>query len=647
MLTIPNFTPYSYQVIKELGHNSEGGRFTYLAQRLADKRQVVIKQFKFAKGSGWDGFGAIEKEIKSLQGLDHRGIPKYLEKFETPDSFCIVTEYFAAETLAVARSFTPEQIKSIAVQMLEILVYLQERIPPVIHRDIKPENILVGKDLNVYLIDFGFARVGGGSVAISSVGAGTFGFMAPEQIRNLQLSKASDLYGLGLTLICLIGAIRSIDIGNYVDYSNQLDRSRIDPKLKGCSLAFVRWLDRMVAPDLNKRYGSAADALEALRGLYITRQPEIALDKPVLEFAATRLGQKLSQTVTFQNSISDTVLEGKWEFLLHRNDGPHSPYNHAWISIEPKSLKDDQQIYCITVDTSKLKAEKNYSRKLVFQNNSSVSSYPVEVRVKTAQIPEQSPIKVEKLLWLFVAIIISLVCIFFSTGFASSTALGIGSGGFMNGAFNADLQEKAKAESTKVYGIPEWHEVFINYEKFSARQSFIGSRVKELATEAFIEHKNIYSTQLILGAFFGNLAAAAVSFLVWRRNKTGDTYSIYMWLFASSIFSILFSTFIPPCAYLAWALFLCPIATELGFSILEIYFMVNYDVKNDIYYALVAFALGFTFWSEHILGFANPFVIAGFVIIGGLVAYKLLLIPLNNRKKLKDYCKNEQYLIDP
>ena len=320
MINLPDFTQNGYQVIKELGHNSEGGRFTYLAQRLADQVQVVVKQFQFARGAKeWDGFKAVEKEIKSLQGLNHRGIPKYLDQFETPDSFCIATEYFAADTLAAARSFTPEEIKSIAVQTLEILVYLQERIPPVIHRDVKPENILVDKDLNVYLIDFGFARVGSGTVAMSSAAAGTFGFMAPEQIRNLKLTNASDLYGLGLTLICLIGAIRSVDIGNYIDFSNQLDRSKIDPKLKGCSLTFVKWLNQMVAPDPSKRFPDAAMALEALKPLYVVRVPEVKffkdsvefdLSKTVLQFKATKLGEKLTQTITLRNSIPETVLEG-------------------------------------------------------------------------------------------------------------------------------------------------------------------------------------------------------------------------------------------------------------------------------------------------------------------------------------------------
>jgi putative transposase len=96
----------------------------------------------------------------------------------------------------VPRSFAPDEIKQIATSVLEILVYLQNRIPPIIHRDIKPENILVDEQINVYLVDFGFARIGEGEVAMSSMVKGTLGFMAPEQLFNRQLTEASDLYGL-------------------------------------------------------------------------------------------------------------------------------------------------------------------------------------------------------------------------------------------------------------------------------------------------------------------------------------------------------------------------------------------------------------------------------------------------------------------
>ena len=402
MSAFPDFAAHGYQVIKDLGHNLQGGRFTYLAKRLADNTQVVIKQFQFSKGLGWDGFRAIEREIQSLQGLNHRGIPKYLDKFETDNGYCLVTEHFPADTLAVGRSFTPDQIKQIAVQILEILMYLQERMPPVIHRDIKPENILVDRDLNVYLIDFGFARVGSGSVAMSSANAGTFGFMAPEQIRNLKLTTASDLYGLGLTLICLIGAISSTDIGNYIDFSNQLDRSKIDPKLKGCSLTFVKWLDQMVAPDPSKRFADAKVALKGLQPLYVTRYPSVEISKSSLEFKATSLGEKLTQTITLSNSTPETVLEGRWEVEPHLNDPPHTPDYHAWISFSPKQFKYNQQECHIIVDTSKLIAQGIGTRNVLLHTNAVPEIYTFPINIVTAPLP----LEVKKLPFLAVVLLL-------------------------------------------------------------------------------------------------------------------------------------------------------------------------------------------------------------------------------------------------
>ena len=71
MSAFPDFAAHGYQVVKELGHNLEGGRFKYLVKRLGDNIQVVVKQFQFSKSAGWDGFRAIEREIQSLQILNH------------------------------------------------------------------------------------------------------------------------------------------------------------------------------------------------------------------------------------------------------------------------------------------------------------------------------------------------------------------------------------------------------------------------------------------------------------------------------------------------------------------------------------------------------------------------------------------------
>ncbi len=259
----PDFDQYGYHVIQELGRNREAGRITYLAKALNPDQKVVIKEFRFALAdASWSGYKAYQREIEVLQQLDHPRIPRYLDSFETLQGFCLVQEYKNAPSLAQRRSFTPEQIQQIAVSVLEILVDLQQRMPPIIHRDIKPENILVDKYLNAYLVDFGFARIRGKEMALSSVAAGTLGFMPPEEQFGRPLTEASDLYSLGVTLTCLLTGTRSLDIGNLIDDNYRFDIKKLVPQLNP---SFIAWLEKMVAPNVKHRFKNAAAALETIK----------------------------------------------------------------------------------------------------------------------------------------------------------------------------------------------------------------------------------------------------------------------------------------------------------------------------------------------------------------------------------------------
>ncbi|NJR75043.1 MAG: serine/threonine protein kinase [Scytonema sp. CRU_2_7] len=392
MNSYPDFSPQGYQVISELGRNREGGRITWLVSDLNTGQQVVLKQFCFAQvGSSWSAFRAHEREIQVLKGLNHPGIPRYLGAFETQDGFCLIQEYKNAPSLAVQRSFEPEEINQIAVKVLEILVYLQNRIPPVIHRDIKPENILVDDQLNVYLIDFGMSRLGSQEVSGSSVFQGTPGFIPPEQMRKP--TEASDLYGLGAMLICLLTGTKSTAIQDLTDEDDPylINFRHLLPQL---SLRFLDWLEKMVQPSLKKRFANAQTALEALIPLDVIRVlgeviclPRVELSQSALEFQATHLGEKLTQTVTVENSIPDTVLEGKWEVAPYAQDPPHTPDAHAWISVEPAKFARNHSVCHIHVDTSKLMADKLYERQLLLQTNAYPEIYPLAVRVQTAPLP--------------------------------------------------------------------------------------------------------------------------------------------------------------------------------------------------------------------------------------------------------------------
>ncbi|MEW6497030.1 MAG: serine/threonine-protein kinase [Cyanobacteriota bacterium] len=337
----PQVAEFGYQIKRELGHNRSGGRVTYLATKTSpyqeeqEKVPVVIKQFQFAQvGATWSDYEAHEREIELLQQLNSPSIPQYLDAFETPNGFCLVQEYKKAPTLAEQQYFTPEEVKQIAIAVLEVLVYLQQQAPPIIHRDIKPENILVDRQeqpLKVYLVDFGLAHQGAGDVAVSSVVKGTLGFMPPEQMFNRQLSEASDLYSLGVTLICLLTQTPSAAIGNLIDENYRLNFKHLVPPLGS---QFVDWLSKMVEPNLKYRYPNAATALEALRTIDI--------------FATATTSRSIERAQKFKYSTSKLILMGLglftlWSTSLSRSHREYQPVDYDYLRDALNQLQETGQ----------------------------------------------------------------------------------------------------------------------------------------------------------------------------------------------------------------------------------------------------------------------------------------------------------------
>lgn len=387
----PDCSSHGYQVLQSLGHNYAGGRSTYLATHLNTQKPVVIKQFQFAKpGADWSAYKAHEREIKVLQGLSHPGIPRYLDSFETPEGFCLVHDYKNAQSLAVFRRLDPEKIKQISIEVLEILVYLQNRVPGVIHRDIKPENILMGDRTDIiYLIDFGLARIGGGDVAQSSVVSGTPGFMPPEQLLKLKLTEASDLYGLGVTLICLLTQTNSSEINRLIDSSYRLNFAELVPHL---SDEFIHWLQKMVEPNSGDRFSHAAAALEALTPISVCRL------LPSAEFSQTRLElraqaeETFTQTLKVKNPVEDTVLAGRWEIAPDSNNPKTKP---DWISIKPAKFqgkgKGNETEFEIKIDTTKLVVGQDYTRNLLLHANTANKTQiiPLSLSVFPREVPSE------------------------------------------------------------------------------------------------------------------------------------------------------------------------------------------------------------------------------------------------------------------
>src|SRR5205823_832345 len=98
------------------------------------------------------------------------------------------------------RQLTPEEALAIVPPLCDALQYAHDR--GVVHRDIKPENLLLAKDGQVKIADFGIAKMlGAEAPAGEEKAAGTPGYMAPEQRDTPQrVDSRADIYSLGVVL---------------------------------------------------------------------------------------------------------------------------------------------------------------------------------------------------------------------------------------------------------------------------------------------------------------------------------------------------------------------------------------------------------------------------------------------------------------
>ncbi|MBW4479733.1 MAG: protein kinase [Tolypothrix brevis GSE-NOS-MK-07-07A] len=622
MSNYSDFSPHGYQIISELGRNREGGRITWLASNIDTGKQVVLKQFCFAQaGSTWSAYDTYQREIEVLRGLNHPGIPSYLGSFGTPDGFCMIQKYIDAPSLGVARSFRPEEIKEIAVKALEILVYLQNRTLVVIHRDIKPENILVNDQLEVYLIDFGFARIGTQEVFGSSVFKGTPGFIPPEQMR--QPTKASDLYGLGATLICLLTSVKSAEIQNLTDHDDPylINFRHLLPKL---NLSLINWLEKMVQPRQSNRFANAQTALEALKALdsrNIIRQPNVEFSTTTLNFRATRLGEKLTQTITISNSVPETHLEGRWEVAPHPHDPPHTPDYHAWISITPAKFIGNRVECYIQVDTSKLMADKLYKRQLFLHTNAYPDIHIVNLEVSTAPVPiERQKISYANLIWLFLICEITTMAIAWVVPVIAAKGVVLG----INLAWDSILSGSIVGMKFGAVIATIICPIFILWKKFNRRSDY-SNRDMVAAIE-----------RSAAGGAFGSIAMGVVGFIVGAVvrsiaqpgpiNLIGTILvilmdAIFFAIIGFLVFSSIFSVLCLLCTIIDW-------------------------LFDDIFLPLTA-GLGVSVGMGFILGFHNPFILLALTGTA-LPFFTILLYSLfKHRRFIAKYRKSEQHLIQP
>ncbi|KAJ4850846.1 hypothetical protein Tsubulata_027890 [Turnera subulata] len=187
-----------YHVIEMVGEGSFGkvykGRRKYTGQTVAMK--FIMKHGKSDKD-----IHNLRQEIEILRKLKHQNIIEMLDSFESPQEFCVVTEFAQGELFEILeddKCLPEEQVQAIAKQLVRALHYLHSN--RIIHRDMKPQNILIGAGSVIKLCDFGFARAMSMNTVVLRSIKGTPLYMAPELVREQPYNHTADLWSLGVIL---------------------------------------------------------------------------------------------------------------------------------------------------------------------------------------------------------------------------------------------------------------------------------------------------------------------------------------------------------------------------------------------------------------------------------------------------------------
>lgn len=177
---------------------------------------VAIKRLSVGRFQGVQQFHA---EIKTLGRWRHSNLVTLIGYHVSETEMFLIYNYLPGGNLErfiqerSKRAVDWRKLHKIALDVARALAYLHDHcVPRILHRDVKPSNILLDKDFNAYLSDFGLARILGNSETHASTGvAGTFGYVAPEYAMTCRVSDKSDVYSYGVVLLELISDKKALD----------------------------------------------------------------------------------------------------------------------------------------------------------------------------------------------------------------------------------------------------------------------------------------------------------------------------------------------------------------------------------------------------------------------------------------------------
>ncbi len=379
-----------YKILEKVGEGGMGIVYKAYDSRL--EREVAIKFLPRPIAASLDERNRFMIEAKAAAALNHPNIATIHAIEEAKDMLFIVMEYIEGQELKALlgeRALSIKEAMDYALQILKGLSAAHQK--GIIHRDIKPSNILITKDGQVKIMDFGLAKIGTGD-HLTQIGTtlGTVAYMSPEQARGDDVSILTDIWSFGVVFYEMLTGHLPFQheyeqaLLYSILHEDPLPASNFHESISD-SVEYI--LNKCLKKETKERYHSSQEIeTELKRVLHGEALTDVRISKNYLRIPAIGFTRKLSWIhvgILILVLFVGIILPLSWQKIMSWSEERSMP-NRQHLAILPFSnISDDEKgkVLCdglLEVLTSKLTKLENAHTSLWIVPASEVRRYKVK-----------------------------------------------------------------------------------------------------------------------------------------------------------------------------------------------------------------------------------------------------------------------------
>ncbi|HAH07363.1 MAG TPA: hypothetical protein DCM05_12730 [Elusimicrobia bacterium] len=260
--------PSGYRLVRPMGSGGMGA--VYEAVDVALERRVALKRMREEIRREKSLRARFAAEARLVAKLKHPNIIEIFSVIDEGDDLCLVFEFVDGHTLhalrAEAGKLSFERCRHLLRQACAGLGYAHRS--GVIHRDLKPANIMVSREGQVKLMDFGVARQVADALSVTGTVAGTPRFMAPEMEGGV-VRRESDLYSLALCFYEMLAGEPAFGGSAMASSKREMEFAPVSRKAAGLPSGIDTFFARALQVDPERRFATAEELSAAFDALKV------------------------------------------------------------------------------------------------------------------------------------------------------------------------------------------------------------------------------------------------------------------------------------------------------------------------------------------------------------------------------------------